>query len=221
MQEAGRRIDAEQQFRKRTVEELAHRLRNKVATIQAVLLFQLSAHPRLRDEALARLRALAQTDELIIAAQGRGAGLREVILTEVRPYDVSRVSAHGSDVFLEPKLALTMALLFHELATNAAKYGALSDAKGHVTIRWSATGGRLNIEWRESGGPEVSEPLRRGFGTKLVVGALAAFGGKAEAAFEPTGLVVQMNVVLPDHPVSVDAASTTSQRIEPSSTQAV
>ncbi len=200
MQDASKRIEAEQQFRKRTVDELAHRLRNKVATIQAILLFQLSAHPQLRDEVCARLHALAATDELIIAAQGRGASLREIIVTEMRAYDLSRVAAHGPDVVLEPKLALTMALLFHELATNAAKYGALSGAKGLVSIRWSIRNDVLSVQWHETGGPTVSQPLRRGFGTKLVTGALATFGGKAKARFEPTGLIVDMTVVIPQPP---------------------
>lgn len=200
LRDASRRIDAEQQFRKRTVEELAHRLRNKVATIQAILVFQLSTQPKLRDEICARLNVLAQTDELIIAAQGRGADLRDVIVAETRAYDASRVSAHGPDVFLAPKLALTMALLFHELATNAAKYGALSGAKGQVMIRWSLRDTQLAIQWQETGGPTVAEPLRRGFGTKLVTSALAAFKGKAFARFEPDGLVVDMTMIIPEPP---------------------
>ena len=100
MRDAGKRIEAEESFRKRTVEELAHRLRNKVATIQAVLLFQLRGHPQLCEEICARLHALSKTNDLIIAAQGHGADLREVILTEMRAYDVSRVTARGPDVFL-------------------------------------------------------------------------------------------------------------------------
>ena len=196
MQDAGKRIQAEEQFRKRTVEELAHRLRNKVATVQAILLFQLREHPRLRDAIWARLNALSATDELIIAAQGRGADMRGIVETELRPYEASRITTEGPAVFLEPKPALTLALLLHELATNAAKYGALSSPRGSISINWSVRDGHLEVEWRESGGPAVAKPTRHGFGTQLVNGALGAFGGKAEARFEPTGLVVRMTMAL-------------------------
>ncbi len=196
MQDAGKRIQAEEQFRKRTVEELAHRLRNKVATVQAILLFQLREHPRLRDAIWARLNALSATDELIIAAQGRGADMLGIVETELRPYEASRITTEGPAVFLEPKRALTLALLLHELATNAAKYGALSSPRGSVSINWSVRDGHLEVEWRESGGPAVAKPTRHGFGTQLVNGTLSAFGGKAEARFEPTGLVVRMTMVL-------------------------
>jgi two-component sensor histidine kinase len=196
MQDAGKRIRAEEQFRKRTVEELAHRLRNKIATVQAILLFQLREQPRLRDAIWARLSALQATDELIIAAQGRGADILDIVETELRPYEASRLTADGPPVFLEPKLALSLALTLHELATNAAKYGALSAPKGSVSIKWSVGNARLDLEWRENDGPPVTKPTRHGFGTRLVNGVLAAFGGKAEANFEPTGLVVRMTMIL-------------------------
>ena len=196
MQDAGNRIQAEEQFRKRTVQELAHRLRNKVATVQAILMFQLREHPRIRDAIWARLNALSATDDLIVAAQGRGADMRDIVQTELRPYDVSRLSTEGPAVFLEPKRALTLALLLHELATNAAKYGALSSPRGSVSINWSVRDEQLEVEWREKDGPEVAKPTRHGFGTQLVNGTLGAFGGKAEARFEPTGLVVRMTMVL-------------------------
>jgi two-component sensor histidine kinase len=122
--------------------------------------------------------------------------MRDIVGTELRPYEASRVKAEGPAVFLEPKLALTLALLLHELATNAAKYGALSGPRGSVSINWSVRDGHLEVEWRESGGPEVAKPTRHGFGTQLISGMLAAFGGKAEARFEPTGLVVRMTMVL-------------------------
>jgi two-component sensor histidine kinase len=196
IQDAGKHIRREEQFRKRTVLELAHRLRNKVATVQAILFFQLREHPRLRDAIWTRLNALSATDELILAAQGRGANMRDIVETELRPYETSRVTAEGPAVFLEPKLALTLALLLHELATNAAKYGALSGPKGSVSINWYVRDAHFEVEWRESGGPAVAKPTRHGFGTQLVSGMLAAFGGKAEVRFEPTGLVARMTMVL-------------------------
>ncbi len=83
---------------------------------------------------------------------------------------------------------MTMALLFHELATNAAKYGALSSSTGQVAISWTLSDGRLNLEWRESGGPLVNTPAQNGFGMRLLSQALDQFGGAVQTTFEPTGL---------------------------------
>ena len=196
MREAANRLETEEKFRKRTVEELAHRLRNKVATIQAIVGYELRDLPEARDSVFERLTALAATDELIIAAQGKGASLAEIVKTELAPYEGSRVSCSGPEIFLEPKLALTMALVLHELATNASKYGAMSVVSGKLAVRWSIADNRLNIEWRETGGPLVVKPERRGFGSRLVTGVLASFGGKFDTQFEPTGLVCNLSVAL-------------------------
>jgi two-component system CheB/CheR fusion protein len=91
-----------------------------------------------------------------------------------------------------------MGLLLHELATNAIKYGSLSAQKGEVLIRWSLVGRRLQMLWRESGGPDVTEPTRHGFGTRLVSGVLASYGGKIETQFERRGLVCNVTIDLPE-----------------------
>jgi two-component sensor histidine kinase len=119
-----------------------------------------------------RLNALSAADDLITSAQGKGARLRDILTTELGPYDVSRISMQGSDVFFVPKLAVTMALIFHELATNAAKYGALSNPAGELHIGWTHDNEELTLEWREKGGPTVSTPSHRRFGTRLLSGAL-------------------------------------------------
>ncbi len=195
MKIAAERLATEETFRKRVVEELAHRLRNKLATIQAIVGFELRGNSQLRDAIFGRLAALSATDELIIASQGNGADLGEIIETEMKPYHL-RVSADGPEQFLEPKRALTMALVLHELATNASKYGALSGIGGNVAIHWSIAGKQLNLEWRESGGPIVVKPERHGFGSRLVTGILASFGGEIDAQFEPTGLVCHVSIAL-------------------------
>jgi two-component sensor histidine kinase len=132
-----KRLEDEENFRKLAVDELAHRLKNKLATIQSIISFQLRDEPQIRDAILSRLTALSATDDLIMATQGQGAGLRSILSAELRPYGASRVSIEGPDVLLPPNLALMMALLFHELATNAAKYGALSSSVGNLSIGWS------------------------------------------------------------------------------------
>jgi two-component sensor histidine kinase len=198
MKTAADRLMAEKNFRKRLVEELAHRLRNKLATIQAIIGYELQGNQQLRDTIYGRLTALSATDELIITAQGRGADLREIIETEMTPYHALRVSADGPKLFLEPKRALTMALVLHELATNASKYGSLSGIAGNVSIRWSISENQLNLEWRETGGPIVVRPERQGFGSRLVTGILASFGGKIDAQFESTGLICCLTIGLED-----------------------
>jgi Domain of unknown function (DUF4118)/HWE histidine kinase len=115
-----KRLEDEQKFRELAVEELAHRLKNKVATIQSIVSLRLREDPQARDEIVNCLGALRATDDLIIAAQGKGARIGDILSAELRPYDVARRSIDGPEILLSPKLALTMALLFHELATNAA-----------------------------------------------------------------------------------------------------
>ena len=198
-----KRLEDEQKFRELAVEELAHRLKNKVATIQSMVSLRLREDPQARDEIVNCLGALRATDDLIIAAQGKGARIGDILSAELHPYDVGRISLAGPEILLSPKLALTMALLFHELATNAAKYGALSRSVGKISVRWSYSDPWLNLEWRESGGPPVTVPNHRGFGTRLILSALEQFGGKADATFASQGLVCKLNVPLSDFAPSV------------------
>jgi len=191
-----KRLEDEEKFRKLAVEELAHRLKNKLATIQAIISFQLREEPQTRDAIMSRFTALSATDDLIMSAQGQGAALRDILATEFAPYDLSRISMQGPDCVLSPKLALMMALLVHELTTNAAKYGALSNSVGTLSIDWSLSGGRLNVEWRETGGPSIGPPSQRGFGTRLFLRALDQFNGSVEANFASSGLVCKLNVPL-------------------------
>jgi K+-sensing histidine kinase KdpD len=141
-----KRLEDEEKFRKLTVEELAHRLKNKIATIQAIISLELHDLPQKRDAIVGRLTALSATDDLILETQGQGARLREIIATELGPYEASRIAIAGPVILLPPQLAMTMALLVHELATNAAKYGALSSATGRVAISWSLSDGQLKLE---------------------------------------------------------------------------
>lgn len=191
-----KRIENEEQFRKLAAEELAHRLKNKLATLQSIVSYQLRQYPQIRDDILSRLSALSVTDGLVIAAEGRGAHLHDILSAELAPYGASRVFLEGPDTFLSPKLALTMALVFHELATNAAKHGALSDSVGRVSISWMVSERQLRLRWHESGGPTVAAPYSRGFGTRLLSGALDQFDGKLDMAFEPAGLVCTIGLKL-------------------------
>ena len=191
-----RRLEDEEKLRKLAVEELAHRLKNKIATIQSILSFQLREQPRLKDDIIGRLSALAATDDLIMKAQGYGANLHDILATELGPYEKSRTVVDGPSILLPAKLALTMAMLFHELATNAAKYGALSGPHGRVSVCWSSPQGQLKLEWRESGGPSVGSTTQQGFGMRLLSRALDQFHGTYDTRFERTGFVCTMSVPL-------------------------
>ncbi len=193
-----RRLKDEEKFRKLAVEELAHRLKNKLATIQSIVNFQLRDYPEIKGAIVTRLSALSAADDLIMAAQEQGVRIRDILAAELRPYEVSRISMDGPDVLLAPKLALAMALLVHELATNAAKYGALSNSLGRLSIGWSLSDVRLNLEWHENGGPPVTAPTNRGFGTRLLSGSLEQFDGTVETVFEKTGLICKLSVILPE-----------------------
>jgi two-component sensor histidine kinase len=193
-----KRLEDEERLREIAVQELAHRLKNKIATIQAIISVQLRDNPQVRNGILDRLNALTATDHLIENANGHGAYIRDIASTELGPYVGSRAIIQGSNVLLPPKYALTVALIIHELATNAAKYGSLSVPEGRVSFRSTISDRLLSLEWRENGGPLVNEPTRSGFGLKLLSRALSQFGGGVEALFEPTGLVCKMRLTLPE-----------------------
>ena len=195
-------LQNEEKLRKVAVEELAHRLKNKIATIQSIVSYQLREHPELRSAIVDRLVALAGTDDLIMAAQGKGIDLRDLLATELRAYEESRVLMAGPAVFLPAKFALTMTLLVHELATNAAKYGALSVESGVVSIYWSVSNHVLELFWRETGGPLVAQPIHHGFGLRLISGAMDQFEGATETTFESSGLICRVKATLPGRAIN-------------------
>jgi two-component sensor histidine kinase len=194
-----RRLDEEEHYRRLVVEELNHRLRNKLAVVHAILRHELRDHEDIRTGILGRLRALAAADELLTRPDWAVVDIREILSAELSQYGDNRVIAKGDDVRLPAKHAATLTLIFHELATNAAKYGALKLPGGAVSISWGLQGDSLRIEWSESGGPPVSAPQRRGFGTGLFRRALDPFHGTIATAFEPAGIRCEISLDIPDH----------------------
>jgi two-component sensor histidine kinase len=208
------RLKAEEEFRKLAVEELAHRLKNKVATIQAIIGTRLRDHPQARDTVLKMLAALSRTDDLIIASQGHGAQLTQILLAELGPYDSSRVTMKGPNVLFPPKLAVTMALVVHELATNAAKYGAFSNSIGTLKIEWSISSGQLTMRWEESGGPPTTVPSHQGFGSRLLPRALLPFDGTIERQFATNGLSCEIRLKVYEIDDIAESKESTPQEIE-------
>jgi two-component system CheB/CheR fusion protein len=194
------------------LDELNHRVKNTLATVQSIAMQTMAKAPDLdtfRIAFSARLLALSKTHNLLAADAWTGARLRDIVVGELEPYrregalgdSERRVHLVGEDVRLSPKHALALSMAFHELATNAGKYGALSDPAGSVTVRWRLRredgGERLHLEWIESGGPPVSEPERRGFGTRLITEGVAfELNGQATLAYEPGGVQCVIDVPL-------------------------
>ena len=119
---------------------------------------------------------------------------------ELAPYsEAGQIKFHGSEVHLQPATAQTLALALHELVTNSAKYGGLSALSGRLAISWETQNDLLVLAWVETGGPVVSKPTSRGFGTRSVIASIESqLGGKAEFDWRPEGLVCRLTVPLAD-----------------------
>jgi two-component sensor histidine kinase len=192
-----KRLIQEEEYRKLLVDELQHRLKNKIATIHAVLHQVLHEQPQVWASIDHRIRALSATDDLIARVDSRGCDIRDLLRSELGPYGHVRFNLNGDELFLPPKLAVSLALIFHELATNAGKYGAFSSPQGLLQVSWTVTDDRLNITWDETEGPPVETIGKPGFGTKLLNSALLAFNGKTETSFLKSGVHCTMQCRIP------------------------
>jgi two-component sensor histidine kinase len=189
------------------VNELNHRVKNTLATVQSIVAQSLRNAPT-AEEARAsiesRLFALSRAHDVLTRENWEGAGLRNILEEALAPYcgeQVKRVHLSGPDVQLAPRMALSLAMAVQELATNAVKYGALSNGEGQIGISWTTDPEtdpvRLQIRWQEIGGPPVHPPTRRGFGTRLLERSLShEVDGKVEIEFRPTGVVCTIEVPL-------------------------
>ena len=195
--EIAKRLIREEAYRKLIVDELQHRLKNKLSTIHAVLHQVLQDQPHIWAGIDRRMRALSATDDLIAKLDGRGCDIKDLLLSELGPYGHVRFTLNGDRLFLPAKLAVSLALIFHELATNAGKYGAFSAARGLLQVSWSVTDNRLNISWDETEGPPVGPIGEAGFGSKLLKSALKPFDGKAEITYLKTGVHCTMQCQIP------------------------
>ena len=184
------------------VNELNHRVKNNLAMVQSIAMQTFRRADDIDQAATqfsARLVALARANDLLTGERWTGVDLRGVLLEAVDSHsdDPERLVLDGADVEISAKSALALTLAAHELATNAVKYGAWSTMGGTVTIRWTAQphakGLHLVLEWIERGGPPVTPPTRRGFGSRLIERGLSAeLNGNVRLAFEPDGLVCRI-----------------------------
>jgi len=191
----------DQQHLRLMVNELNHRVKNTLATVQSIIAQTLRSADvpvRTRDTLTARIVALSRAHDVITSEQWSGADLGDIVAQAAHPFltglGEDRISLKGPQVRLPPKTAIAVALAFHELATNAVKYGALSIPEGHVDVAWTLTrdeaARELRMVWRESDGPRVTPPTRTGFGTRLIERGLAAdLNGKVEMTYPLDGVV--------------------------------
>jgi two-component sensor histidine kinase len=153
--------------------EAEHRAKNLLANVKAIVGLSQSDTPKDLKQAIeGRIGVLASVHSLFAQSRWTGAELAKVVKQELSPYSrngATRTQIDGPAVILKPDVAQAIAVALHELATNAAKYGALSLAKGQVRVEWScAADGRLMLHWTETGGPPLSPPTRKGFGTHMI-----------------------------------------------------
>ncbi len=189
------------------VDELNHRVKNTLAIIQSIASMSLRHAKNSKDFVDAfsgRLRALASAHGLLMQTELQGAELTELIREQVLLGGAGdeRITCLGPKILLDPQMTVHMALVLHELATNARKYGALSTPKGCLSIAWEvrSNGQRsLSLQWVERNGPKVDAPRARGFGSTLIEKTLRGHGGAASVRYVAEGLVCEITLPLPDH----------------------
>lgn len=187
------------------IEELNHRVKNTLALMQAIAVQTFrSASRDERTKFEGRLGALAEAHNLLSQEKWAGSELRGVIARAIQPFLLGkpdRIRMAGPAVPLSPRLAVVLSIIVHEIATNAAKYGALSNETGRVTLDWEVIGDapkpRLRLIWTEIGGPPVTAAVQRGFGSRLIErSARDQLGGEATVDFLPRGVVCTVTCAL-------------------------
>ena len=179
--------------------EAEHRSKNLLATVQATVSLSQSDTPEGLKQAIeGRILALANVHSLFVETRWIGAELSTIATQELSPYsekDEGRVQIDGPQVLLEPNAAQVVAVTLHELATNAAKYGALSVPNGQIGLKWlHEADGRLILHWREIGGPAVKTPTHQGFGTRVIERTIGQLKGKARFDWHADGLVCEITL---------------------------
>jgi two-component sensor histidine kinase len=184
------------------IEELNHRVKNTLAILQAIAVQTFrTASKGERETFEGRLRALAEAHNLLSKEKWQGSGLQDVVDCVLEPYRLAnpdRIRITGPKAPLSPRLAVVLSMIVHEIATNAAKYGALSNDTGTVTLDWEIVERKkLRLTWVETGGPPVVAPVRRGFGSRLIErSARDQLGGEATVDFLPRGVVYTVTCAL-------------------------
>lgn len=180
-----------QQRQKLLIAELNHRVKNALATVQSIASLTLRTTTDVegaRKAFEARVMALAQAHNMLSERNWGDADIAGIVRVELGAYDSAHVQVSGPPIALNAKTTVALSLLIHELATNAAKHGALSAPSGTLSVTWREDDGKLRIDWVERGGPPTVAPTRRGFGTRLLTAVVnGELGGTLEQHFDPEG----------------------------------
>ncbi len=191
------------QRQKLMIDELNHRVKNTLATVQSIAIQTARSHadPATFAETFqSRIMALSHTHNLLTRTHWEGAELRAILEHETEAYGSTRITLNGPHIALPPAVALSLGMIFHELATNAAKYGALSAPQGRVLVDWALAdqrAPRLQLSWREIGGPPIAEPDRKGFGSRLIERNIRHdLAGVIDLVYAPEGLIADLTVPL-------------------------
>jgi two-component sensor histidine kinase len=195
------RLEAAEAQLRVLVGELAHRGRNAITVLMAIVSQSIRRAGSLQEAEQiinARLDALARAQDEVLKAGGGATSLPALLSRTLEPFDLGRfeLGCEGA-ALVNPDAAAAVCLVVHELATNAVKYGALSSG-GRVYVHCSEAHGKSRIEWRETGGPKVEPPEAHGFGQRLLSMALSPHGGRATRHFEPNGVVCEIEIPMPE-----------------------
>jgi len=183
-------------------DEIHHRMKNMLTMVTAIVRQTMRSATGLADAEAAisiRLLAMAKAHDLLLKADWKSAELHQVVQGAIAQHDTaaSRIAVSGKDVQIASAAILPLTLVLNELCTNAIKYGALSRDAGRVTIGWTEADGTLTLQWVENGGPAVTAPERRSFGTRLIEDALPRqLGGNGHLDFVPAGAIFTLAIPL-------------------------
>ena len=166
--------------------ELEHRGRNLFSILEVIVRKTLADNPERANSIIGRLKSIRYSNELL-TGKPQSIGIKDLLLQEFAAYGANRVHMQGSDFDIGPESARHLVLLFHELATNAAKHGSLSYPNGRVYVDWRDNGGNIALTWKERGGPSVKAPNKRGFGSQLLDTCIKSLSGTKEDNFGPDG----------------------------------
>jgi len=200
----------EQAHSKMLIEELNHRVKNTLATVQSIAwqaLRKASDPKAIRESIESRLFALSRSHDLLTRDDWEGAGLLDLVNVALEPFGVSNGRAErfvitGNNILLTPKATLALGIAFHELATNAVKYGAFSNATGSILIAWTIEptpeGNRLILHWQEKDGPSVARPSYKGFGSQVIERGLAhELEAMVHLHYRADGVVCKIDIPAP------------------------
>lgn len=190
-----------EEYRTLMTEEMSHRIKNILATVQSVVSQSLKADSDIetvRTTVMERINALGRAHDILTGKRWHVAGMRDTVERAIEPFNQSkRIHFFGPDIQIGQGASRALMMALHELATNAVKYGALSDESGRIRIEWARDGEDLVFQWIESGGPEVKKPTRSGFGSRMVERALAAtVRGQATIDYRSEGVIFRMRAPL-------------------------